>query len=110
MPASQNQRRGRNPYQPPLPLAADPSMAGGPAGAPRGADQGDSGPGRFPARVARPRRPGPVATSRRPSPSGSQGWRLDENTRRAGRKGVAAARAALAGVTQPRHHGRADAA
>jgi hypothetical protein len=37
-------------------------------------------------------------------------WRLDENTRRAGRQGVAAARAALAGATRPENDRQADAA
>ncbi|HXQ61853.1 MAG TPA: hypothetical protein VN796_05920 [Acidimicrobiales bacterium] len=40
---------------------------------------------------------------------GGQGWRLDERTRRAGRQGVAAARAALAGAGEPGGR-RADAA
>jgi hypothetical protein len=37
-------------------------------------------------------------------------WRLDEKTRRAGRQGVAAARAALAGAVRPENERQADAA
>jgi hypothetical protein len=38
------------------------------------------------------------------------GWRLDEKTRRAGRQGVAAARAALAGTVRPDNGRQAHAA
>ncbi len=109
MPASPNQRGGGNPFQPPLPLAAEPGVRGGPVGRPGGTDQGDSGPaggrhgwhapddrgrGRLPAVLALR---GPGLAARREHPPGRA-------------TGVAAARAALAGVTQPGHDGRADAA
>jgi hypothetical protein len=44
------------------------------------------------------------------APSGGENWRLDEDTRRAGRQGVAAARAALAGVAGSGEIRQADAA
>ena len=49
---------------------------------------------------------GAALTAGAPTP----GWRLDEKTRRAGRQGVAAARAALAGAVRPGDDRQADAA
>ncbi|HTT87738.1 MAG TPA: hypothetical protein VMF60_10240 [Acidimicrobiales bacterium] len=43
-------------------------------------------------------------------PPASGAWRLDDKTRRAGRLGVAAARAALAGTGRTHDDGRAHAA
>jgi hypothetical protein len=61
-----------------------------------------------------PRLPGTTEPSRgtaaaRPR-AGDQSWRLDEKTRRAGRRGVALARAALATAVRPVDERQADAA
>jgi hypothetical protein len=54
--------------------------------------------------------PAPTGAPRRPVRYDDQSWRLDEKTRRAGRQGVAAARAALARVAQTGNDRQADAA
>lgn len=57
-----------------------------------------------PAREARPRtgaRARTTRTPRRRRVHWSADWRLDDRTRRAGREGVAAARAALASARRP---------
>ncbi len=53
--------------------------------------------------------PGRGSPAGRPG-AGDQSWRLDEKTRRAGRRGVALARAALATAVRPADERQADAA
>ena len=53
--------------------------------------------------------PGPTGAQDRPARDGED-WRIDEPTRLAGRRGVAAARAALARSTETLGAGAADAA
>jgi hypothetical protein len=61
--------------------------------------------------------PLPGTTDPHPAPAaavrprtGEQSWRLDEKTRRAGRRGVALARAALATAVRPGDERQANAA
>jgi hypothetical protein len=99
MPATPEQRRNRSLYQPRLPLTGVPTVATAPTGG------RDATTGRNP--VTKTHRStgatpvtAPTAATATPGPVGVPGWRLDEKTRRAGRQGVAAARAVLAGTAR----------
>jgi hypothetical protein len=109
MPATPNRRTDRRLYQPRLPLPGAP----GPAPARRGRPSGAEGQktATTQGRITTGRRPSTgIPISAPPAPDGGPSWRLDEKTRRAGRQGVAAARAALAGTAPPDDGRRADAA
>ncbi|HEY5252627.1 MAG TPA: hypothetical protein VIJ09_13235 [Acidimicrobiales bacterium] len=101
---------GQNQYQLPLQGTAD-----GRPQAPRRARPAPTGKqklttNRRPGTTERRAHPAPAAAPRRSYPYDDQNWRLDEKTRRAGRQGVAAARAALAGTARTGTDRQADAA
>ncbi|HVC70344.1 MAG TPA: hypothetical protein VNC61_08860 [Acidimicrobiales bacterium] len=95
-------------YQPPLPWNGDPGLAPARVGRPPAAAKSPSTTKSHQIAAESRHATGPTPTPRRAVAYGD--WRLDEKTRRAGRQGVAAARAALAGATGPGERRRADAA
>ncbi|HEY7947943.1 MAG TPA: hypothetical protein VID75_09710 [Acidimicrobiales bacterium] len=108
MTKNRNVPRPKRLYQPPLPGTGDDRPGAAPAGRPPRPPAPPSATKRN--RMAAPSRTpaGGIPTPRRAVSYGE--WRLDEKTRRAGRQGVAAARAALAGTARRAEPRRADAA
>ena len=125
MTAARNLPQQKRLYQPPLPWKADPGLGAPTTSVRSTAPANPKLPTKGRRSTADSRqatrqtsRPAPGQTNRQASGPAlparravSYGdWRLDEKTRRAGRQGVALARAALAGASSPAERRHANAA
>jgi hypothetical protein len=110
MPATSKVRPDRGLYQPRLPLPGDPGIQAAKQGHPKGTVGRKSTTNRRRIMTAGRDPSLGIPTPQGPRRDGGQSWRLDEKTRRAGRQGVAAARAALACAVRPETGRQADAA
>ncbi|HXQ61118.1 MAG TPA: hypothetical protein VN796_02230 [Acidimicrobiales bacterium] len=110
MPVTTNERRGQGQYQPPLPGTAAPGLPAAAADRRVGTDVRRPTTKRRRSTAGGRADPRPVPAPHRSSPVGAPSWRLDEKTRLAGRRGVAAARAALAGTAPSGDRREANAA